>query len=94
MDWDIVAAAIAKEQKERPTMDIRSKSGTKVVFAYPDNGRDYEQKQAKDLLKVGEQYTVKQVYVGQSSSHVEFLEVEGLFNTVLFKEIEEENGNE
>jgi len=94
MDWDVIAKAIAKAEKERPTMDIHSKEGAKVTFAYPDNGRDYEQLQAEELLIAGEQYTVKKVYVGQSSSHVEFEEVEGLFNTVLFKNNQEESINE
>jgi hypothetical protein len=66
-------------------MDIESAPGTKVVFAYPNNGYGGDRTHAAEHLKVGETYTVKYTSVGQSHSSVYLHEIPNTcFNTVQF----------
>lgn len=66
-------------------MHIYAHPGTKVVFAYPDNGYEGDRAHAAKHLKVGETYTVSRTSVGQSNSLVYLREIEGTcFNTVQF----------
>ena len=67
------------------TMDIYSEPGTKVIFKYPDNGRDYDKSQVLEYLTIYATYTVENIQVGQSSSHVQLKEHPNMrFNTVHF----------
>ncbi|UNY48731.1 hypothetical protein P9294_gp016 [Bacillus phage FADO] len=71
------------------TMDIYSKEGDKVVFAYPDHGRYGDQEIAKEYLEHGKVYTVDCIAVGGSSSSVSLKEIPNVFfNTVMFKNVE------
>lgn len=72
------------------TMNIYSKPGTKVVFAYPDNGYPSEKETVKKLgLKLGEVYTVKMTIVSQSSTSVYLEEFPCIsFNSVHFEDFE------
>lgn len=66
-------------------MGIYSLPGTKVRFAFPDNGWPFDKELAAKLLVVDEVYTVERTNVGGSSSDVFLREVPGVrFNTVLF----------
>ena len=75
-------------------VEERHKNGTAPYgrkVKYLDRGgwesnKEYARK--KGLVK-GEIYTVKEIYVGRSSSEVELLEVEGKFNTVMFEDVEQ-----
>ena len=68
-------------------MDIDSPPGTKVRFSFPTHGYDHHQELAKEHLKEGEVYTVRDTDVGDSSSKVCFDEIPGVwFNTVLFSD--------
>lgn len=64
-----------------------SPEGRKVVFLN-DNGYDSEREYANSLFKEGEILTIKEIYVGRSSSKVEFKEYPNKhFNTVMFADI-------
>ena len=65
-----------------------SPKGRKVIFLN-DNGRDSERKRARKHFSKGQVLTVKEIYVGRSSSDVEFEEYPGRkFNTVMFADVE------
>jgi hypothetical protein len=62
----------------------------RVVLFHDRGGYDYELEDARKLFKKGEELTIKEIYVGRSSSTVEFIEHPGLkFNTVMFSDVEE-----
>lgn len=71
------------------TMNIYAKKGDKVVFCYPDNGYKHDQEDCKKRLTLNRVYTVKSTEVGQSHSSVSLKEVQGTFNTVMFKDFKE-----
>lgn len=61
--------------------------GRKVKFLNK-NGRDTERQEANKRFTQGQVLTVKEIYVGSSSSTVEFMELpKELFNTVMFEDI-------
>lgn len=67
--------------------------GTKVRFAYPNNGYEYQQETAAKYLTIGAVYTVHHTSVGGFSTSV-WLEEIGIdtvsFNSVMFEEVTEE----
>lgn len=64
--------------------------GRKVKYL-DDGGWLKEPEYARESGLVKDQiYTVKEIYVGRSSSEVELLEVEGRFNTVMFEDVDTE----
>lgn len=63
--------------------------GCKVEFAYPDNGREHERKEAGELLKAGVSYEVESTVVGGYSRMIELKEFPGkMFNSVFFRRVE------
>ncbi len=74
------------------TMNIYSPPGTKIIFAYPNNGwvRDSEFAQKAGLV-VNNEYTVEEIEIHQSSSYVYLKEVpRDKFNTSLFADVAED----
>jgi hypothetical protein len=68
-------------------MPIRVPRGTRVVFAFPDNGYPYERKRAAYYLRVGQTYTVARTVVHDWRTDVHLVEVPDVaFNSVLFTE--------
>jgi hypothetical protein len=66
-----------------------SPKGRKVRFLNR-NGYDIEKKIANRYFKENDVLTVKEIFVGRSSSEVEFVEVPNeRFNTVMFADVEE-----
>lgn len=64
-----------------------SPEGRKVVFLN-DNGYDMERQYANQFFTDGDVLTVKEIYVGRSSSEVEFIEFPNKrFNTVMFADV-------
>lgn len=64
-----------------------SPKGRKVIFLN-DNGYDSEREYANLFFKENQILTVKEIYVGRSSSEVEFEEIPNKrFNTVMFQDI-------
>lgn len=63
--------------------------GRKIRFT-GNGGYDHEIESAKKLFSVGQVVTIKELYVGRSSSKVELEEVEGQFNTCLFEDLGDE----
>ena len=55
-----------------------------------DGGYEAEQKRAEEHLELGKIYTIRQMTVGQSSTHIEFYEIKGQWNSVFFDAAEEE----
>lgn len=54
------------------------------------NGWDWDLEEARKLFTEGQILTVKEIYVGRSSSEVEFLMYPGKrFNTVMFADVDE-----
>lgn len=49
-----------------------------------EGGYDMERKAARENLKLGEIYTIRYMYVGQSSTSLEFYEIPGQWNSVFF----------
>lgn len=77
--------------QEEMVMDIRTPIDAKVVFAFSDNGYEGEGKEAVSFIRIGEAYTIKNMFTERSSSRVELEEVPGRqFNTVLFENWEED----
>lgn len=69
-------------------MDVYSKPGSKVRFANPDSGRDYDIKLAKKELKVGQIYTIDYTDVGSWHTDVYLVEKPGIpFNSVHFANV-------
>lgn len=66
-----------------------SPAGRSVVFL-SKNGRGIELEHAKTLIAENRILTVKEIYVGRSSSTVEFEEFPGRkFNTVMFADLDD-----
>ncbi|MDX1769920.1 MAG: hypothetical protein R3328_00195 [Planococcaceae bacterium] len=64
--------------------------GRKVTFLN-DNGYEVERGTARNYFYENQLLTVKEIYVGRSSSMVEFLEVPNKqFNTVMFEDVDSE----
>lgn len=71
------------------TMNIYSETGTKIIYSFPENGRDFDQKKAQRYLKVNGVYTVLKTVVRQSSTEVYLEEVYGVaFNSVNFSNVQ------
>lgn len=65
-----------------------SPQGRKVRFLNK-NGYDMDREYAAKHFKEGQLLTVKEIYVGRSSSNVEFEDLPGKeFNTVMFEDVE------
>ena len=61
--------------------------GRKVVYLQK-NGLDHHQEHANKYFNKGDVLTIKEIYVGRSSSEVEFIEHPSQkFNTVMFSDI-------
>lgn len=66
----------------------KSPEGRKVIFL-DENGYDIQREHARRYFKKGDVLTVKEIYVGRSSSEVEFIELPSQkFNTVMFADAE------
>lgn len=64
-----------------------SPKGRKIIFLN-ENGHGIEREIARQFFKEDQILTIKEIYVGRSSSTVEFLELPGKkFNTVMFKDM-------
>lgn len=67
------------------TMDIYSKSGSKLVFT-GKNGHDWQQEEARQLMEIGQVVTLSYADIGQSSTSISLKEFPGkCFNSVMFK---------
>jgi hypothetical protein len=67
---------------------VKSPEGRRVVFL-DENGYDIQRETANRYFKQGDILTVKDIYIGRSSSEVEFIEFPNkMFNTVMFADIE------
>jgi hypothetical protein len=74
-------------------MNIYANPGAKVTFSHPNNGYEHHQATAAKHLTVGSTYTVENTEVGDSSSVVFLKEIPGVaFNTVLFEDVEGQEG--
>lgn len=66
-----------------------SPEGRKVMFLN-DNGYDSQREYANNFFTDGDILTVKEIYVGRSSSEVQFIEFPSKrFNTVMFADVSE-----
>lgn len=85
MDWKTIEQAFSKVPE---TMDIYAKKGSKVKFAYPTFGYQYEQEKALRFLTIGATYTVDHTEVHSSFTHVYLKEVPEIsFNSVFFEDL-------
>lgn len=76
--------------KEKRYQSDKSPYGRKVYFLN-ENGYQTEREHACDFFDTGQELTVKEIYVGRSSSQVEFVEYSNKkFNTVMFADKKEE----
>jgi hypothetical protein len=67
--------------------------GRKVIYLN-ENGYDIERQIASKHFKENQVLTVSEIYVGRSSSTVEFVELPNhTFNTVMFEDVIEADGN-
>ena len=69
-------------------MDINSPKGTKVIYAFPDAGYEYQIKIAQKHLILNNVYTVEYTHIYSWRTDVYLKEVPNIaFNSCLFKEI-------
>lgn len=74
------------------TMDIYSEIGSKVIFAFPENGLQGDIDIAKKYLVLNNEYTIEEINVGSWSTDVCLKEIPGVsFNSCLFTNYEEDN---
>ena len=74
----------------KETMDIYSKPGTKVRFAYPDAGYPHHQADARKHLEEGYGYTVERTEVESCHTDVYLQEIPSVaFNSVMFAPVEQ-----
>ena len=72
-------------------LDIYSPRGTLVEFAFPNNGHEYQQRDARLLLTEHSVYTIDHIDVWDSSSDVYLQEHQGhAFNSVFFRNVDTE----
>ena len=77
------------ERLRTATMSLDAGAGSKVRYAFPDNGYKSDQEYAAEHLDRDSVYTVTWMNVGQSSSTVEIEELPGRrFNAVMFQDVE------
>jgi hypothetical protein len=89
---DIYAAMLASSpapQQARPGLTGESgrrwpEPGDKMVFL-GENGHEFERDEAKKLFLIGGTYTVKSIDIGSWSHTINFEEVAGCFNGVMFR---------
>lgn len=87
LDEGILTYSTVGKFNERHLSD-KSPKGRKVKFIN-ENGYEFERKEANDLFIEGETLTVKEIYVGRSSSTVELVEYPNMkFNTVMFADLD------
>lgn len=67
-------------------MNIYAKEGDKVIYL-GKNGTNYDKEYANARLKVDEIYTISYTEVGNWKTDVYLSEVEGTFNSVMFKDL-------
>ena len=68
-------------------MNIYATPGSRIIFAYPENGRESDQELAKKHLKPGELYTIERTDVGDWHTDVCLTEIPGVwFNLVHFED--------
>ncbi len=96
VEFNLIRAQIGSGQNAEPiklitpgqsmeSMDIHSKPGTQIIFAYPGNGMRHDQKVAEDYLEVGKEYTVKMIRIENWHSYVWLEEFPNKpFNSVMF----------
>lgn len=67
-------------------MPIDAKPGTKVTYAYPDNGTKWDKENLAKLgMKVGDEFTVEDTEISSYSTTLRLCEFPGKrFNTVNF----------
>ena len=74
------------------SMDIYSKLGTRVRFAFPNAGYPHHQADAREYLNEGEEYTVERTEVSSYHTDVYLGEIPGVaFNSVMFAPVEADN---
>lgn len=85
MDWIGISEAINDYERNNPTMTLSTRKNNKVIFKYPNNGRQADVERAAENLILNGEYTVETISIGGSTSFVELKEVPGIvFNTVHF----------
>lgn len=85
MNLGEISDAINEYERNHPTMTLSVKRNNKVIFKYPENGRQHDVDRAAEHLLLNAEYTVETISVGGSTSYVELKEVPGIvFNTVQF----------
>ena len=68
-------------------MNIYTKPGDKVVYAYPENGYPVDKAHAKRHLKFLEIYTIESIEVGDFHTSIKLIEVSFWFNSVHFEDL-------
>ena len=68
-------------------MDVRSKSGDKIIFSNPTAGMKFDQDLASEYLKIGETYTIAKINIQNWRTGVWLTEITGVqsFNSVMFE---------
>ncbi|MFC0278125.1 hypothetical protein ACFFH2_15735 [Enterococcus devriesei] len=85
MVWRKIRSAIDSTPE---TMNIFAPPGSKVVFAHPTFGDDYDIKKAREFLCEGTTYTVSRTEIFSSFTEVFLQEFPGVpFNSVQFEDV-------
>ena len=63
-----------------------------AIFSHPENGRDFDQEEARKVLTPGEKYPLQNAFVERHSTRVLLKGIMGYFNSVLFDFVDD-SGN-
>lgn len=70
------------------TMNIYAKKGDRIKFSFPDNGSEFDKKEAKKYLKLNNIYTVEKTDIGNWHTEIYIKEIPNIFfNSVMFSDI-------
>lgn len=87
LNGGILTYGCMEDAMNKRYMTNKSPKGRKVIFLNK-NGYSFEREQANNLFAEGTELTIKEIYVGNSTSKVEFEEHPNVsFNTVMFADI-------
>ena len=55
-----------------------------AIFSHPENGRDFDQEEARKVLTPGEKYPLQNAFVGRSNTTGLLRDITGYVNSVMF----------
>lgn len=66
------------------TIKEKSQMNIYAIFSHPENGRDFDQEEARKALTPGDKYPLQNAFVERCSTRILLKGITGYFNSVLF----------